>query len=139
MYLDFISLFQSAHNAVNSAGTFYHGRVSDANLAIDNNPLPQIHVYPFKVKPENGVDVSTNILIAFIFQDSPHSSDTDRNVITDQADTMARKFVQYIDSQSDEIRSWEIEPFYKQFSGVTSGVFLRLSMVLPSSKVCSFD
>ena len=133
MYIDFINVFKTIADEINPNGTFYHGRVSDANLAIDKQPLPQIHVYPFKVAPINknyGLDNAPNILLAFIFQDSPNSSDTERDAIINLADTMQRAFRSKLDELSLDYTNYEAEPFFKQFSGVTSGMFVRFNMTL---------
>jgi len=133
MYIDFINVFKTIADEINQNGTFYHGRVSDANLAIDKLPLPQIHVYPFKVAPINknyGLDNAPNILLAFIFQDSPNSSDTERDAIINLADTMQRAFRSKLDELSLDYTNYEAEPFFKQFSGVTSGMFVRFNMTL---------
>lgn len=133
MYIDFINVFKTIADEINPNGTFYHGRVSDANLAIDKLPLPQIHVYPFKVAPINKnytLDNAPNILLAFIFQDSPNSSDTERDAIINLADTMQRAFRSKLDELDLDYTNYEAEPFFKQFSGVTSGMFVRFNMTL---------
>ena len=133
MYIDFINVFKTIADEINPDGTFYHGRVSDANLAIDKLPLPQIHVYPFKVAPINknyGLDNAPNILLGFIFQDSPNSSDTERDAIINEADIMQRAFRSKLDDLQIDYTRYEAEPFFKQFSGVTSGMFVRFNMTL---------
>lgn len=136
MYIDFINTFKAIADEINPNGTFYHGRASDANLAIDKLPLPQIHVYPFRVKTVNklySLDNAPNIMIAFIFQDSPHSNDTQRDAIVNEADVMQRAFRSKMDELELDYTNYEAEPFFKQFSGVTSGLFIRFSMNLKVS------
>ena len=136
MYIDFINTFKAIADEINPNGTFYHGRASDANLAIDKLPLPQIHVYPFRVKTVNklySLDNAPNIMIAFIFQDSPHSNDTERDAIVNEADIMQRAFRSKMDELELDYTNYEAEPFFKQFSGVTSGLFIRFSMNLKVS------
>ena len=130
MYIDIVNLLSEIAEEVNPTGTFYHGRVSDANLAIERKPLPQIHLYPFKITHPvtNGVDNVPNILMAFIFQDSPNSSDEDRTEIINQADIMQRKFENWLISRDVQYSNYEAEPFYKQFNGITSGMFIRFQL-----------
>ena len=139
MYTDAIAIFKDIAETINPNGTFYHGRISDANLAIDRKPLPQIHVNPFRIQPSGAVDSAPNILIAFLFQDSPNSTDTQRNDITNLADIMQRKFKQALNEQDVQVSNWEAEPFYKKFSGVISGMYVRFKLEYKSSKNCTYD
>lgn len=139
MYIDAIAIFKDIAETINPNGTFYHGRIPDANLAIDRKPLPQIHVYPFRVQPSGALDSASNIRIAFLFQDSPNSNDEQRNDITNLADTMQRKFKQALGALDVQVSNWEAEPFYKQFSGVTSGMYVRFKLEYKSSKNCTYD
>ncbi len=136
MYIDFINTLKAIADEINPNGTFYHGRASDANIAIDKLPLPQIHVYPFRVKTVNklySLDNAPNIMIAFIFQDSPHSNDTERDSIVNEADILQRAFRSKMDDLELDYTNYEAEPFFKQFSGVTSGLIIRFSMNLKVS------
>lgn len=139
MYIDAIAIFKDIAETINPNGTFYHGNVSDANLAIDRKPLPQIHVYPFGIKPSGALDSATNVRIYFLFQDSPNSNDEQRNDITNLADTMQRKFKQALVALDVQVSNWEAKPFYKQFSGVVSGMFVVFNFEYKSSKNCTYD
>jgi hypothetical protein len=138
MYLDTVDFIKGICQTINPNGTFYHGRVSDANLAIKDNPMPQIHLYPFRVQnPSNmGVDVNPNILMAFLFDGSPHDGADDLLNSTDEADTMQRRFHLALQGSGKIVSNYEAEPFYKQFSGVTNGMFVRFQLQIKSSKVC---
>jgi len=138
MYIDIVTTLKDIADTVNPTGYFYHGRISDANLAIDQKGLfPQIHLYPFKIShPRNnqGLD-NCDILMAFIMQDSPHTSDEDRTLIIEQADILSRKFELLMQTNDLEYSNFATEPFFKQFSGVTSGMFVRFNLQM-KSKIC---
>ena len=137
MYQDTVDLLESIAKAVNPTGTFYHGRVSDANDTITRFPLPQIHLYPFRVQTNiASVDVNPNILMAFLFQDSPHSDANDLLDVTNEADILQRRFRAQLVANDINFTNYEAEPFYKQFSGVCSGMFIRFNLQIKSSKVC---
>lgn len=129
MYKDFVDTIKDIAFEVNPNGTFYHGRVSDANLAIEKQPTPQIHLYPFKVtRPDGNQAIDTyTILLAFIFQDTPHTSDEDRLEIIDNADIMQRRFEQWLIAKNVNYSGYEAEPYFKQFNGITSGMFVRFT------------
>lgn len=133
MYIDFINTFKSIADEINPNGTFCSGGWADLNRYINEKPLPQIFAYPFKVAPINknyALDNASNILLAFVFQDSPHSNDTERDAIINLADTMQRAFRSKLDELDLDYTNYEAEPFFKQFSGVTSGMFVRFNMTL---------
>ena len=138
MYIDVLTLLKRVAKEANYEGSVYHGRVSDANLFIENNLMPQIHIYPFRMqkKPNaNGIDFVPNVLLTFIFQDSPSSSDEDREEIINKADIMQTKFRRLLENENVEFSNYEAEPFFKQFSGVTSGMFVRFQLTA-KSKSC---
>lgn len=138
MYIDVLTLLKRVAKEANYEGSVYHGRVSDANLFIENNIMPQVHIYPFRMqkKPNaNGIDFVPNVLLAFIFQDSPSSSDEDREEIINKADVMQTEFRRLLENENVDFSNYEAEPFFKQFSGVTSGMFVRFQLTA-KSKSC---
>ena len=138
MYIDVLTLLKRVAKEANYEGSVYHGRVSDANLFIENNLMPQIHIYPFRMqkKPNaNGIDFVPNVLLTFIFQDSPSSSDEDREEIINKADVMQTEFRRLLENENVDFSNYEAEPFFKQFSGVTSGMFVRFQLTA-KSKSC---
>jgi hypothetical protein len=82
-----------------------------------------------------GVDVNPNILMAFLFDGSPHDGADDLLNSTDEADTMQRRFHLALQGSGKIVSNYEAEPFYKQFSGVTNGMFVRFQLQIKSSKV----
>jgi len=139
MYTDTVNFIKGICETINPNGTFYHGRVSDANLAIKDEPMPQIHLYPFQVQNPNGmgVDVNPNILMAFIFEGSPNDGANELLESTDEADVMQRRFQLAMQGTGKIVSNYSAEAFYKQFSGVTNGMFVRFSLQIKSSKVCT--
>lgn len=135
MYIDIVNTLREAAEHVNPKGVFYHGRVSDANLYIESKPLPQIHLYPFRITHpiRNSVDVVPNVLMAFIFQDTPHTSDEDRTDIVNEADRMQRLFENWLIANDITYSNYEAEPFFKQFNGVTSGMFVRFQLQIKTN------
>lgn len=138
MYKDFVDTIKEIAFDINPNGTFYHGRVSDANLAIEKQSLPQIHLYPFTISradQNQAVDTIPNVLIALIFQDTPHTNDEERLEIIEQADIMQRRLEQWLISKNVEYTGYQAEPYFKQFNGITSGMFVRFNAKVISTVV----
>ncbi len=137
MYTDIYNAIKSAVSIAEPNATFYFGRVSDANLFLEQKPFPQIHLYTYKAKPQTmGVELSDNILMAFILQDTPHSDNEQRLDLTDQADAIQKKFWTALYNTNAIITNYEVEPFYKQFNGVCSGVFVRFTLAVKANSPC---
>jgi hypothetical protein len=133
MYIDVINILKEIAFEINPRGTFYHGRVSDANLYIEKKPMPQVHLYPFTIQPNGdsfAVDVIPEILIALVFQDSPHTSDEDRNEIINEADIMQRRLRTWLNEKGLVYSNYRAQPYFKEFNGVTSGMFVRFSLTM---------
>ena len=131
MYIDVVNLFESISQSVNPLGIFYHGRASDALLKIQNNPLPQIHLYSFEVR-RNGdstaIDIIPEITLALIFQDSPGSSDVEQLAIVNLADTMQRQIQAQLNARDITYSNYSATPYFKEFGGVTTGMFVKMGL-----------
>lgn len=142
MYIDVVNILKKIANEINPDGTFYEGRVSDANRYLQNEAFPQIHLYPFRITRfdnRRSIDNIPNILMAFLFQDSPSSDDEERREIVNEADELQRKFQALLDAYDITYSNYEAEPFYKQFNGVCSGMFVRFQMQLKSKVDCEIE
>jgi hypothetical protein len=138
MYKDFVDTIKEIAFDINPNGTFYHGRVSDANLAIEKQSLPQVHLYPFTISradQNQAVDTIPNVLIALIFQDTPHTNDEERLEIIEQADIMQRRLEQWLIAKNVQYTGYQAEPYFKQFNGITSGMFVRFNAKVISTVV----
>jgi hypothetical protein len=134
MYIDVVNLIESIAQKVNPTGVFYEGKIADAYLQLESKRFPQIHLYPFTITnvSVNGLDVIPTILIAFLFEDSPHSSNKDRQDIINEADIMQRKFKSWLEYHDVQFDNYKAEPFYKQFNSISSGMFISFSLSIKS-------
>jgi hypothetical protein len=131
MYVDIVNLIRDTANAVNPNGTFFFGRVSDATLSLGDKPFPQIHLYPFSVAPPDqrfSLDITDNIRLVFYLQDSPNTSDTDREIIINDADILQRAFRAELDQTSAEYSKYLATPFFKEHNGITSGMVVTFAL-----------
>ena len=138
MNTDTVKFIEGIANQINPTGTFYWGRIEDANLAIKDLPMPQIHLYPFAVQNPNGmgVDVNPNIRLAFIFPSSPHDGKEQLLNTIDEADVMQRRFQLAMQGTGVVVTNFTATPFFKDFSGVNSGMLATFNLQIKSSKVC---
>lgn len=129
-YIEVIDVFRTICHKINERGTFYHGRVSDANLALEKEPFPQIHTYPFRTQSfqNSAVEIVPNIQISFLYQDSPHSSKDDRDELISKADDLQIAFRKELDLLDISYTGYETTPFFKEFNGVASGMYVRFSL-----------
>lgn len=121
-YQKLVDFIRDAAVAVNTNGTFIHGRRSDGSLEYDGN-FPQIHLYPFRSQLDNdNKAVSTsNILMGFWMQDEPDSTNEEREEKIATMDTLSDSFLDQLDESQIEITDLVKEPQYRTLSGTLSG------------------
>ena len=129
-YQSFVDYIESVAQTVNPTGTFIHGRRIDGSIEY-NAAMPQIHMYPFttNVDVSNGYIETANMLIGFWFQDSPESSNEDREAIISQADVLCKNFIEQIVNEDEyEITGIRTEPQYQTIHGTLSGYALSFQL-----------
>ena len=116
-----VDAIRTAAKAVNDSGTFIHGRRADGSLE-DNQPVPQIHLYPFVTSPQSNKNfVLADIIMAFWEQDSPGTSNFQRQEIIAEMDVLSDAFITELESALVEITGIRKEPQYRTLSATLSG------------------
>jgi hypothetical protein len=128
-YQAIVDLIRASANAVNPTGFFVHGRRSDGSLEY-NEAFPQIHLYPFTTNPQdtNSNILVANIVMAFWGQDSPESSNEEREAIIAAMDILSDNFLNNLDLSQLEIFSIRKEPQYRTLSATLSGYAITFNL-----------
>ncbi len=128
-YQNIVDLIRDAATVVNPTGTFVHARRSDGSLEYDG-AMPQIHLYPFQIKGSNvNQAVEADLIIGFWKQDSPASSNEEREAIISDMDILQRTFKDTLDLYDTiELLNFIAEPNYRQLSGTLSGYIIRFTL-----------
>ena len=128
-YQTIVDLIRASANAVNPTGFFVHSRRTDASLEY-NEAFPQIHAYEFDTLPndDNGNIVVAPIVMAFVFQDAPDSSNEERETIIANADVLSDAFMTNLDLNQVEIFGRRKNPNYRRLSANTSGYFITFNL-----------
>lgn len=126
IYQNIVDLIRATANAVNPSGTFVHARRSDGSLEYDGD-MPQIHLYPFNVRGKEAKDA--DLLIGFWQQDSPETSNEEREAIISEMDVLSQQFFETLDeTETIEIVNLITEPNYRQLAGTLSGYIGRFTL-----------
>jgi hypothetical protein len=129
-YQAIVDLIRNTAYIVNPTGHFVHGRRSDGSLDY-NEPFPQIHLMPVR----SSIDYSNNtersdIVILFWQQDSPESSNDEREAIIAQMDVLSRNFLQLLyDEDILNLANVLRTPEYRQLAGTVSGYGISFTIV----------
>ena len=128
-YQTIVDLIRASANAVNPTGFFVHGRRSDGSLEY-NESFPQIHLYPFTTNPTGASDHINvaNIVMAFWGQDSPESSNEEREAIIAAMDVLSDSFLSNLDESQIEIFGIRKEPQYRTLSATLSGYAITFNL-----------
>lgn len=121
-YQIIVDAIRDAANSVNPTGSFIHGRRADGSLNYDGQ-MPQIHLYPFVTQPQdsNRNLVFADIVMAFWKQDSPSTSNEEREEIISAMDELSNEFMDELDGGELEITGIRKEPQYRTLSATLSG------------------
>lgn len=124
-----VDTIRDAANAVNPTGLFVHGRRSDGSLEYDGD-FPQIHLYPFISKPtdDNFNIVAYDIVMGFWQQDSPETSNEEREAIIDEMDTLSQAFINELNTYTVDIKGIKKEPQYRTLSATLSGYAITFTI-----------
>lgn len=129
-YQGIVDLIRNISNTINPTGTFMHGRRSDGSLEYDG-AFPQIHLYPVRLSFDIANDVERNeIIIMFWQQDSPESSNDEREAIISQMDILSTNFLNAIYNEENiSINNILKTPEYRQLAGTVSGYGVSFTIV----------
>lgn len=129
-YQGIVDLIRNISNTINPTGTFMHGRRSDGSLEYDG-AFPQIHLYPVRLSFDIANDVERNeIIIMFWQQDSPESSNDEREAIISQMDILSTNFLNAIYNEVNiSITNILKTPEYRQLAGTVSGYGVSFTIV----------
>jgi len=131
-FQEIINMIRTTAETVNPTGSFIHGRNSDA-ANTPEKAYPRIHLYPFKRKrAKNNIHHRTSdLLIAFVKQDSGDNDVEEREEIIAEMDVLCGAFLESLEDvydtaiQFDDITE---EPQYNILEGV-SGYALQLRII----------
>jgi len=129
-YQSIVDLLRNLAYIVNPNGHFMHGRRSDGSLDYDK-PFPQIHLLPVRTQFDIKLDNETqDLIIMFWQQDSPESTNEQREAIIAQMDVLSRNFVAALyDEDGVSISNVLRTPEYRQLAGTVSGYGVSFTLI----------
>lgn len=129
-YQNLVDTIRNTANFVNPTGTFVHGRRSDGSLEY-NEAFPQIHLLLVRSEYDyNNANVRHNVIVMFWGQDSPESSNDERELLIATMDSLSDNFIiQLQTSTSFLITNVLKTPEYRQLAGTVSGYGLSFTIV----------
>ena len=139
-YIGAVNIIRDTANAINPNGTFEHCRTWDASLEF-NEADCQIFLYPLQAAIDitNHFYESWQVVMAIYFQDSPDSTNEERENIVNSAFNLAKIFLSTInENELIEISGIRTEPNYRQLSGTYTGITLTFTMGT-TSDLCATD
>jgi hypothetical protein len=141
-YKGIVNIIRDAATYVNASGTFLHGRKSDASLDFDGvapyifllepRPLPQSNNSKFVI------NISFPIL--FVTQDSPESSELEREDLKQDMSLLSLRLLSKIDESDsiEQVRFESPEPEIRQMAGTLTGFSFNLLLTYNTSD-CAID
>jgi len=129
-YQNLVNLIRNTANLVNPTGHFVHGRNTDGSLDYDYS-FPQIHLLPVETSYDVDDNIKTHSLILMFWeQDSPESSNDERELKIAAMDLLSDNFLAALNSisiinVSDVLKT----PEYRQLAGTASGYGLSFSLI----------
>lgn len=141
-YQDIVNIIRDAALAVNPNGFFVHGRKTDGSLNY-NEETPQIILLEPQPNTSNNNSSfieTINFPIIFITQDSPESTEIERELLKQEMYLLSRKLLSKIDEQPllQGVQYTGGQPEIRQLSGTMTGFSYTLQMTYPLSE-CSLD
>lgn len=130
-YTDIVNLIRNISNAINPTGYFMHGRRSDGSLDYDQN-FPQIHLMPIRTNFDVPGDIKNHdIILMFWDQDSPDSSNDEREYKINQMDILSDLFLDtlYNDPANVSFNNVLKTPEYRQLAGTVSGYGISFTII----------
>lgn len=129
-YQTLVNIIRATANYINPTGTFVHGRRSDGSLEY-NEAFPQIHLLPVRSEYDyNNANVRHNVILMFWGQDSPESSNDEREALISTMDILSDNFIiNFQNVNTYTITNVLKTPEYRQLAGTVSGYGLSFTIV----------
>lgn len=129
-YQDIVDLIRNVANAINPTGHFMHGRNTDGSLDYDYS-FPQIHLLPVQTTYDLPNDIKEHTLIVMFWeQDSPESSNDEREALIAAMDVLSDTFVNDLYNNYSYLNISDVlkTPEYRQLAGTASGYGLSFTI-----------
>ena len=141
-YKGIVNIIRDAANYVNASGTFLHGRKSDASLDF-NGPAPYIFLLEPRPLPQSNNSkfvINISFPILFVTQDSPESSELEREDLKQDMSLLALRLLSKIDESDsiEQVRFESPEPEIRQMAGTLTGFSFNLLLTYNTSD-CAID
>lgn len=134
-YKTVVNVIRGVANDVAPQGTFTHGRRSDSSLEF-SGLFPQIHLFPFtgSIDITNSNIITYNITMLFCGQDTPDSSNEEREDIIQAMDELSNEFIKgVIEADGVSCTGFRKEPNYRVLAGTTSGYIISFNLTTACS------
>ena len=131
-YKELVNIIRDAANYVNPNGTFVHGRKTDASLNY-NEPSPYIFLLEPRPLPQSNNSkyvINISFPIIFVGQDSPESSELEREDLKQEMSILAMQLLSRIDQNDnlENVRFESPEPEIRQMAGTLTGFSFSLAL-----------
>lgn len=128
-YQEVVDFIRTVANTVNPTGHFMHGRRTDGSLDF-NEAFPQIHLLPIRSNIDRSSGFATHIIVlGFWQQDTPQTSNEEREAIIAEMWELCNDFMDYIDTNYNyRIENEAMTPEYRQLAGTASGYGLTFTL-----------
>jgi hypothetical protein len=141
-YQDIVNIIRNAANYVNPNGFFVHGRKTDGSLNY-NEATPQILLLepqPNTANNNSSFIETITFPIVFVTQDSPESTELNREYLKQEMYLLSRKLLAKIDEEPllQNVQFTGGQPEIRQLSGTLTGFSYSLEITYPLSE-CSLD
>jgi PKD repeat protein len=141
-YKGIVNIIRDAATYVNASGTFLHGRKSDASLDF-NGPAPYIFLLEPRPLPQSNNSkfvINISFPILFVTQDSPESSELEREDLKQDMSLLALRLLSKIDESDsiEQVRFESPEPEIRQMAGTLTGFSFNLLLTYNTSD-CAID
>lgn len=127
-YQSIIDILRATALLVNPNGIFINARRTDGSLEYPNK-FPQIHLYPLRETIDvNTSNVTAEILMMFWQQDSPASTNEEREAIIAEMDILSTNYLLALNQNILSISNARKTPEFRQLAGTVSGYGLAFTL-----------
>jgi PKD repeat protein len=131
-YKELVNIIRDAAEYVNPNGTFLHGRKTDASLDY-NEPSPYIFLLEPRPLPQSNNSkyvINISFPIIFVGQDSPESTELQREDLKQEMSILAMQLLSRIDQNDnlENVRFESPEPEIRQMAGTLTGFSFSLAL-----------
>ncbi len=131
-YKELVNIIRDAAEYVNPNGTFLHGRKTDASLDY-NEPSPYIFLLEPRPLPQSNNSkyvINISFPIIFVGQDSPESTEIQREDLKQEMSILAMQLLSRIDQNDnlENVRFESPEPEIRQMAGTLTGFSFSLAL-----------